>query len=211
MADNSFVHYTIQAVRHEQRRVNEAHAGNDELRRQLADVSNQRTGKRKRRFTEDSDGNESDQESEEEEKSNKFKRVESLGRKHTIMMTLWVNNDRKIFSTLPNDSYNPLERFENVENKKQGQLRDLLCTLPMEYHEVAFEKEWITHAVSINSSCSCHGLTSPVSRGNVTAEVEYSDSHPQTRRRQHFSMRRSRSPFRNKSSAVSRADRLDSR
>jgi hypothetical protein len=189
MADSSLIHYTIQVVQHEQRRLNEAHAGNNELRRQLANVSNQRTGKRKRRLTEDFHDSENDEESEEEEeKSAKFKRVESLGRKHTIMMTLWVDNDRKIFSTLPNDSYNPLERFENVDNKKQGQLRDLLCTLPTEYHEAAFEKEWITHAVSINALCSCRALTPPVSRRNVAAKVEYSNSSSQTCRGQYFSM-----------------------
>jgi hypothetical protein len=67
------------------------------------------------------------------------------------MMMLWLHDDRKIFKTPLDDKYNPLERFENASNVKQGQLREVLATLPTEYHEAAFTKDWVTHAVSKTS------------------------------------------------------------
>jgi hypothetical protein len=116
----------------------------------LADVSNQNRRKNHRVLV-DSDASEpsDDSDPDEDEKVNKFKRVESLARMHTIMKMLWLRDDRKIFKTPLDDSYNPLERFQNADCAKQGQIREVLETIPTEYHEAALNKEWVTHAVRI--------------------------------------------------------------
>jgi hypothetical protein len=84
--------------------------------------------------------------------STKIKTVERYARKHTIMTLLWHHDDRKIFATALDNDYNPLERFENEDNKKQGQLRDILASLPEEYQDIT--KSWIKTAVRINISCN---------------------------------------------------------
>jgi hypothetical protein len=122
-------------------------AGNHDLRRELANISNQNRSHRGKRRKGDVTEESSDDELA-EENVDKRKPVELLGRKHAIMMALWLWDDRNVFKTSLDDDYNALDRFENDENAKQGQLRDLLITLPKEYHDPAFKKKWVLNSVS---------------------------------------------------------------
>lgn len=140
-----------QAARKLERRENDARAGNQPLRRELADISNQkgmRPPKKRRGMEQDPSQSDDKDDDKDSSPSTKIKTVERYARKHAIMMLLWHHDDRKIFATALDDDYNPLERFENEENKKQGQLRDILASLPEEYRDIT--KSWIKTAVRIN-------------------------------------------------------------
>ncbi|KAJ6483197.1 hypothetical protein C8R45DRAFT_1075505 [Mycena sanguinolenta] len=102
--------------------------------RQLADITNQhdaapRRGRKKRKVL---DGGSEDE----------TKEVKNLAHKFTIMKLLWVSDLDDTVNTDINEQYNPLERFENHESKVQGELADLLETLPEKFRGEVICAEW---------------------------------------------------------------------
>ncbi|KAJ6592903.1 hypothetical protein B0H19DRAFT_975627, partial [Mycena capillaripes] len=58
------------------------------------------------------------------------------------MKLLWIPDLQKTVNTKVDDQYNPLERFENAASKVQGELADLLETLPEKFHGEVMRSEW---------------------------------------------------------------------
>ncbi|KAJ6563865.1 hypothetical protein B0H19DRAFT_1258394 [Mycena capillaripes] len=58
------------------------------------------------------------------------------------MKLLWIPDLQKTMNTKVDGQYNPLERFESAASKVQGELADLLETLPEKFHGEAMRSEW---------------------------------------------------------------------
>lgn len=116
-----------------------------QAQRDLVDVTNAeqpRSSKRKRAFTTRSD-------SETEE-------VSQLAKKFAITTLFWLRDDRQTFRTPIDEQYDHLQRFENLESKIQGQIRDLLEVLPAQYADMmGHDATWLSQTVSIYCNFFC--------------------------------------------------------
>jgi hypothetical protein len=72
--------------------------------------------------------------------------VALLGRKFVITNLVWFCTHNGPFEIEADDEYNPVQRFENLSSKVQGQLVDLIDFLPRKFRE-EFRKEWFSQAV----------------------------------------------------------------
>ncbi|KAJ6528490.1 hypothetical protein B0H19DRAFT_1243025 [Mycena capillaripes] len=116
-----------QAARLQQKKVNDARKELWAAQCQLADITNQddtapKRGRKKRKIVYGG----SDEET---------KEVKNLAQ-------LWIPDLQKTVNTKVDDQYNPLERFENVASMVQGELADLLETLPEKFHGEVMRSEW---------------------------------------------------------------------
>lgn len=119
------------------------HEANEQLKKAQCDLANitnaEQPGhskKRKRTVTTRSD--------------KEIEEVTQLARKFTIMKLLWLRDDRTTFRTAIDEQYDHLLRFENVASKIQGQLADIVESLPPKY--VGFlngdDVTWLSQVVS---------------------------------------------------------------
>lgn len=109
-------------------------------KRQLADATNQEDPAESRKKKREDSPERDDEE-----------RVEDIGRAFTIMNLFWLTNPAKTFRTTLDTQYNPHERFENTDNKIQGQLVEIRAVLPIEYLDLDAIKEskWLRKTVSV--------------------------------------------------------------
>ncbi|KAJ7120387.1 hypothetical protein C8R44DRAFT_877817 [Mycena epipterygia] len=111
------------ALRKHQALVNEAQGEVKTMCRRFADVTNkERPHKGRKKHKKDHHAPASERELEE---------TRVLGRKFAVTKSLWLRNKKHAFTTAIDDTYNPLERFDTDASKIQGQLVDLLETLPV--------------------------------------------------------------------------------
>ena len=66
----------------------------------------------------------------------------------TIMNLFWLHDEQKTFRTWVDEQYNHLQRFENLENKIQGQIADILDVLPSRYTDILYDNAWLSQTVS---------------------------------------------------------------
>ena len=115
--------FSRQASRLLQSKVHEANEQVKKARRDLANITNTeqpgRPRKRKRTVRTRSD--------------DEIEEVTQLARKFTVMKLLWLRDDRTTFRTVIDEQYDHLQRFENVASKIQGQLADIIESLPPKY------------------------------------------------------------------------------
>jgi hypothetical protein len=129
-----------------QSKVHEANEQLKKARRDLVDITNAeqpgRPKKRKRTVATRSD--------------NEIEEVTQLARKFTIMKLLWLRDDRTTFRTAINEQYDHLQRFENDASKIQGQLVDIMESLPPKYAVFlgGDDATWLSQVVSAYS-CFC--------------------------------------------------------
>lgn len=66
----------------------------------------------------------------------------------TIMNLFWLHDEQKTFRTRVDEQYDHLQRFENLENKIQGQISDILDVLPSRYADILYNNAWLSQTVS---------------------------------------------------------------
>ena len=74
--------------------------------------------------------------------------VYQVGHKYFLQHAPWVHSGEDIFEADVDESYNPAERFENDENKVQGQLREILGLLLPKFEERDLSQRWVRRQVS---------------------------------------------------------------
>ena len=75
--------------------------------------------------------------------------VSQLAKKFAITTLFWLCDDRQTFHTPIDEQYDHLQRFENLESKIQGQIRDLLEVLPAQYADMmGHDATWLSQTVS---------------------------------------------------------------
>ena len=66
------------------------------------------------------------------------------------MRLFWLRDDRQTFRTQLDEQYDHLQRFENLESKVQGQIRDILEVLPPQYADMmGHDVSWLSQTVSL--------------------------------------------------------------
>lgn len=132
-----------QAARKEQQKRNAMMQECNEMRRKLADITNEdetapARGRKKRKITE---GGSEDETSE----------IKRLAHKFVNTYAIWLREPSETFKTKVDNDFDPCERFEDDRNKIQGQLLDLIDLLPEKYHGETLGSEWLIHTVRSSS------------------------------------------------------------
>lgn len=75
--------------------------------------------------------------------------VNNIGHKFSIIYSLWVHNGADIFKTHLDDAYDTAtERFENDDNKIQGQLQEIIGLLEERLHkDTILHQKWVPREV----------------------------------------------------------------
>jgi hypothetical protein len=55
----------------------------------------------------------------------------------------WIRSGDDLFDTNVDEHYDATERFENDKNKSQGQLKDILDLLQVEFQQQALHQRWL--------------------------------------------------------------------
>jgi len=127
---------------------NTAQAEARELRRKLEDITNQdedgeiEAPLRKRGRMSDQDPDDSDDGMNEETK------VIDAGRHFVILYSPWLRLGEGTFKVEHDPDSEEGERFENGDNKVQGQLREIMKVLGARLSDKMFSETWIAKAVS---------------------------------------------------------------
>ena len=81
--------------------------------------------------------------------------IAKTAKKFTIMHLFWLHQDRQTFRSEPNEQYDHLQRFENDDNKIQGQLADLLEFLPSTFTDMirGGDVAWLSKKVRLTHLC----------------------------------------------------------
>jgi hypothetical protein len=74
--------------------------------------------------------------------------VSMVAKMFTIMNLFWLHDEQKTFRTRVDEQYDHLQRFENLENKIQGQISDILDVLPSRYADILYNNAWLSQTVS---------------------------------------------------------------
>ncbi|EGN95300.1 hypothetical protein SERLA73DRAFT_155389 [Serpula lacrymans var. lacrymans S7.3] len=61
--------------------------------------------------------------------------VKGLGQKFEVTHALWLHKPTRTFQTSLDNEYDPLDRFDTIGSKLQGQLWDIMDVLPVKYHD----------------------------------------------------------------------------
>ena len=74
--------------------------------------------------------------------------VSNLGHKFCIIYSLWVHNGGDIFMVKVDDTYDATERFENERNKLQGQLQEIIGLLEERLDpDIVLHQKWVRREV----------------------------------------------------------------
>lgn len=76
-------------------------------------------------------------------------RVFQAGHLFVMICGPWLRRGDKIFKISLDADYEEKTRFENADNKLQGQLHDIWSVLPERYHYDLFEAKWVARMVSL--------------------------------------------------------------
>lgn len=74
--------------------------------------------------------------------------VFQAGHKFFLLYAPWIRSGDGLFETKIDQHYNPSERFENDENKLQGQLKEILDLLQVKFQPQALHQRWLRRQVS---------------------------------------------------------------
>jgi hypothetical protein len=115
-----------------------------ELRRKLADVTNQRDES----DTEDNDAPPSKRSrSDDSEELDAETHVISAGHLYVIIYAPWLRLGEETFKVEYDPEADQDERFENSENKAQGQLHEIIRVLGSRFAKEVSSEAWIAKAV----------------------------------------------------------------
>jgi len=106
-----------------------------QAKRDLADVTNTKGSSKRRKIS----STVPDADTEE---------VSMVAKMFTIMNLFWLHDEQKTFRTRVDEQYDDLQRFENLENKIQGQISDILDVLPSRYADILYNNAWLSQTVS---------------------------------------------------------------
>ncbi|KAH9955793.1 hypothetical protein BGW80DRAFT_1188197, partial [Lactifluus volemus] len=149
--------YVLEIARQHQAQRNTLNQENEALRRKLADISN------------DNDDNDNDNHGEGTTRSSKRQKmrnpsppgsdnetldntsggqsedqfVNAIGQKFCILYALWVHKGEDIFKVKLDDAYDAIERFENDNNKVQGQLQEIVSLLKEKLNQDTILQKWV--------------------------------------------------------------------
>lgn len=73
--------------------------------------------------------------------------VYHAGHKFFLIHGPWIHLGEDLFETKFDEAYNAAERFENDENKAQGQLQEVWSLLSGKFERVALQQKWVHRAV----------------------------------------------------------------
>jgi hypothetical protein len=74
--------------------------------------------------------------------------VNGIGHKFSIIHALWVHNGADIFKAKVDDTYDITKRFENDNNKRQGQLQEIIGLLKEQLNpDVVLHQKWVRREV----------------------------------------------------------------
>jgi len=85
-----------------------------------------------------------------EDSTSEETRVINAGHKFVIIYALWLRSGEEVFKIDYNPDLDKAERFENIENKDQGQLREVRMVLGCQLANEMASETWIAKAVSYN-------------------------------------------------------------
>ncbi len=150
----------MEVVRQYEVEKNSAQAEVNRLNRRLADVTNDgddSTHMPKRRRT---TYHPADASSDEEDAIVTATRAQEhfvyqAGHKFFLLYAPWLHGGEDIFEVPIDEQYNAAERFENDENKAQGQLQEILGLLCAKFEQQTLSQRWIRRQVC----CLCNPLT----------------------------------------------------
>jgi hypothetical protein len=145
-------------ARQHQARKNTLSQENEALRRKLTDISNNNdtepTRRQKRRRTHSSThtGTDSDHVNETLDDTSTGQAedefVNNVGHKFCIIYALWVRKGTDIFTIKLDDTYDATQRFENDDNKVQGQLQEIVSLLQERLdQDVILDQRWVRRDV----------------------------------------------------------------
>jgi len=150
----------LEIARQHQARKNTLSQENEALRRKLADISNDNDNdvdhsegsahRSKRQRTRNPTPTDSDNETLGDtgagQAEDEF--VNNVGHKFCIIYALWVRKGADIFKLKLDDTYDPSQRFENDDNKVQGQLQEIVGLLRERLDQDAIlHQKWVRREV----------------------------------------------------------------
>ena len=74
--------------------------------------------------------------------------VFQAGHKFFLLHAPWIHSGEGLFEISIDQDYNPSERFENDENKSQGQLKEIFDLLQVKFQPQAQNQRWLRRQVS---------------------------------------------------------------
>jgi hypothetical protein len=118
------------------------------LRRKLGDVTNDKdmtppNPKRRRHLS--SPGSEDEDEEQVSRSDDNF--VYQAGHKFFLIYGPWIHLGEGLFDTEFIEAFNTAERFENDENKAQGQLHEIWSLLQGKFGHEILQQKWVHRAV----------------------------------------------------------------
>ena len=126
------------------------------LSRKLADITNDDNddggsghGKKRRKARHGSPSADPDDSDDDKETINRADEqlVFQAGHKFFLLYGPWIHSGDGLFETNIDGSYNPSERFENDQNKSQGQLKEILNLLQAKFQPYMHQR-WLRRQVS---------------------------------------------------------------
>jgi hypothetical protein len=86
--------------------------------------------------------------------------VYHTGHKFFLICAPWIHSGDNIFDTDIDKCYDAAERFENDENKKYGQLKEIIGLLQGKFQRQALRQGWLRRQVSsiYILQCCTHSL-----------------------------------------------------
>jgi hypothetical protein len=135
---------------------NTAQAQLDRFSRKFADITNNddddsshRDRTKRRRTRHESPPADSDEEIDSSRRTAGDERfVFQAGHKFFLLHAPWIRSGDDLFDNDIDEHYNAVERFENDENKVQGQLKEILTLLQEKFQQQALRQRWLRRQVS---------------------------------------------------------------
>jgi hypothetical protein len=75
--------------------------------------------------------------------------VFQAGHKFFLLYGPWIRSGDGLFEIHIDQHFNPSERFENDQNKSQGQLKEVLNLLQMKFQSQTVHQRWLQRQVSL--------------------------------------------------------------
>ena len=141
---------------------NEALAKLNRLSRKFADITNDEDDSsshrpKRRRTRHESPPANSDEEIESSTRIASDERfVYQAGHKFFLLCAPWIRSGDDLFDTDIDEDYNAVERFENDENKMQGQLKEIFDLLQEKFQQQALRQRWLRRQVSFIDILQIH-------------------------------------------------------
>jgi len=140
--------YPPKIARQFQLEKNTARTESQALRRKLANITNQTDEDAEAPPTKRTRAN-----GDLDDSTNEETQVVNAGHKFVMVYSLWLRLGEDMFKIDFNPDINDAERFENIENKDQGQLHEIRKVLGWQLANDVSSETWIAKAVSRNICC----------------------------------------------------------